>query len=315
MWPEESAVWRYSRTTHEQIEREGRLYWGPAMSYKRPRLKRFLSEIQDGVVPSTWWPFQEVGHNDEAQKETAKLLGPKVFSTPKPIRLIRRMIELGCGKNDLVMDFFAGSGATGQAVLEMNQQDSGSRHFVLVQLPEPTGREDYPTIADICKERVRRAIATLSSEKASKLALGEGSEQDRGFRVFKLGESNFMAWEAEGPEDSEALEQRLELHVEHIREGRTDNDLLYEILLKSGFPLATTVENIELAGKRVFSVADGALLLCLDRELNLELIRKIAEKGPERVVCLDAGFAGNDQLKANAAQLFKTKGVASFKTV
>jgi len=95
VWPDESAVWRYSREKHGQIEREGRLYWGPDMSYKRPRLKRFLSEVQDGVVPSTWWPFHEVGHNDEGQKETAELLGPKVFDTPKPVRLLRRMIELG----------------------------------------------------------------------------------------------------------------------------------------------------------------------------------------------------------------------------
>ncbi|KAA0232012.1 MAG: site-specific DNA-methyltransferase, partial [Armatimonadetes bacterium] len=107
VWPEESAVWRYSRERHQQIEAEGRLYWGPDQGYKRPRLKRFLSEIQDGVVPSTWWTFQEVGHNDEGQKETAELIGPKIFSTPKPVRLIRRMIELGSGKNDIVMDFFA----------------------------------------------------------------------------------------------------------------------------------------------------------------------------------------------------------------
>ena len=146
VWPEESAVWRYSREKHAQIERENRLYWGPEQSYKRPRLKRFLSEVQDGVVPSTWWPFQEVGHNDEGQKETAELIGPKVFSTPKPVRLLTRMIELGAGKNDIIMDFFAGSGATGQAVLDLNKKDSGNRKFILVQLPEVTGRKISPQL-------------------------------------------------------------------------------------------------------------------------------------------------------------------------
>ena len=103
--------------------------------------------------------------------------------------------------------------------------------------------------------------------------------------------------------------------MDHIRDGRTPDDILYELLLKSGFPLTTPVEKLSLAGKTVYSVAGGALVICLERELTLDLIRAIAEKKPERVVCLDEGFAGNDQLKANAVQIFKTKGVTSFKTV
>ena len=111
------------------------------------------------------------------------------------------------------------------------------------------------------------------------------------------------------------LEKQLDLHIDHIRDGRTADDLLYEILLKSGFPLTTPVETLKLAGKTVHSVAGGALFICLEGALTLELIRAMAEKKPERVVCLDEGFAGNDQLKANAVQIFKTKGVTSFKTV
>jgi len=115
--------------------------------------------------------------------------------------------------------------------------------------------------------------------------------------------------------DAEGLARQLELHVDHIRDGRTMDDLLYEILLKSGFLLSAPVETWTLADKTVHSVAGGALLICLERELTLELIRAMAEKKPERVVCLDEGFAGNDQLKANAVQIFKTKGVTSFKTI
>lgn len=112
-----------------------------------------------------------------------------------------------------------------------------------------------------------------------------------------------------------ALEQQLDLHVDHICEGRTAEDLLFEILLKSGYPLTTSVETLQLAGKFVHSIDGGVFFICLERELTMELIRAMAEKKPERIVCLDEGFADNDQLKANAVQIFKTKGITSFKTV
>jgi adenine-specific DNA-methyltransferase len=124
-----------------------------------------------------------------------------------------------------------------------------------------------------------------------------------------------LPWDASSPRDIASLSEQLELHVNHLREDRTVDDLLYELLLKSGFPLTTRVDQIPLAGKTVFSVASGVLVICLDRELTLDLIRAIADMKPERVVCLDEGFAKNDQLKTNAVQTFKMKGITSFKTV
>lgn len=180
--------------------------------------------------------------------------------------------------------------------------------------PNPRA-EDYPTIADITKERVRRVINKLNQEDDGKLPDEGTQRQDRGFRVFKLAESNFKPWNADVPHDAPTLEKQLDLHVDHILDGRTADDLLYEILLKSGFPLTISVEVLKLTGKAVHSVAGGALFICLERALTLDLIRAVAEKKPERVVCLDEGFAGNDQLKANAVQIFKTKGITSFKTV
>jgi adenine-specific DNA-methyltransferase len=138
---------------------------------------------------------------------------------------------------------------------------------------------------------------------------------DYGFRVFKLAESSFKTWEADQAKDADGLARQLELHVDHIREGRTAVDLLYEILLKSGFPLTTPIEKLTLAGKTVYSISGGAMLICLERALTLEAIRGMASMQPERVVCLDSSFAGNDPLKANAVQIFKSKGVTSFKTV
>lgn len=234
---------------------------------------------------------------------------------PKPTYLLRKVIEGAADENDLVLDFFAGSGTTAHALLDLNEQDGGNRKFILVQLPEPTEHKDYPTIADITKERVRRVIKKLNEEDSGKLDLEGAKAQDRGFKVFKLAESNLKPWNADVPHDAPLLEKQLDLHVDHIREGRTADDLLYELLLKSGYPLTAPIEVLQLAGKQVHSVSGGLFFICLERELTLELIRAMADKKPERVVCLDEGFAGNDQLKANAVQIFKTKGVTSFKTV
>jgi adenine-specific DNA-methyltransferase len=227
------------------------------------------------------------------------------------------MMGLGTksGEPDIVLDFFAGSGSTAHAVMETNDQDAGNRKFILVQLPEPTGRTDYPTIADITKERVRRAIKKLNDADNGKLTLDASAKQDRGFRVFKLSQSNFKTWDAQVEHEPKVLEGQLELHVDHIRDKRTNEEIFYELLIKSGFPLTTSVKILTLEDKSVYSISDGLMLLCLERKLTLELIRAMAALKPERVVCLDEGFAGNDQLKANAVQIFKTKGVTSFKTV
>jgi adenine-specific DNA-methyltransferase len=198
----------------------------------------------------------------------------------------------------------------------------GKRHYILVQLPESLDPENKNqkiaagfcdklgkprNISEITKERLRRASKKILEENP--MFVG-----DRGFRVFKLAESNFKPWNAQGAQDAQALEKQLDLHIDHIRADRSAGDILYEILLKSGFSLTTPVEKITLAGKSVYSVASGLFFICLEHEFTLELIRAMAEKKPERVVCLDAGFAGNDQLKANAVQIFKTKGI-TFKTV
>jgi adenine-specific DNA-methyltransferase len=270
-------------------------------------------EVAVTLAKSLW--LDKEFTNDYGRKAIKDLFGSAIMDFPKSPHLIQRMIAIGTGEGDLVLDFFAGSGTTAEALFNLNAQDGGSRRFILVQLPEPTGREDYPTIAEICKERVRRVIKKLNEEDAGKLALEGAKLADRGFRVFKLADSNLKTWEAGKPKDAEALGRQLDLHVDHLRGGRDAADLLYEILLKSGFSLTTPVDTVTLADKNVHSAAGGAFLVCLERELTLDLIRAIADKKPERVVCLDAGFAGNDQLKANAVQIFKTKGVTSFKTV
>jgi adenine-specific DNA-methyltransferase len=227
------------------------------------------------------------------------------YDYPKPLPLIEYLVRIGCEPTDgIVLDFFSGSGTTAEAVANVNTKDGGFRKFICVQLPEQCEDVGFANIAEIGKERLRRVLRTEAGGEQGNLPIAE-SLPDRGFAVFKLAESNFKPWNAEVPHSPDTLERQLELHVSHVREGRTDQDILYEILFKSGYPLTTPVETILLADKTVYSVAGGQLLICLERELTLELIRAIAQGKPERVVCLDEGFAGNDQLKTNAAHIFE----------
>jgi adenine-specific DNA-methyltransferase len=261
----------------------------------------------------------DCGHNQEGTQVFKALFhGTGVeFTNPKPPRLIQRMLVLSThpNSNNIVLDFFGGSGTTAQAVLEQNRTDNGNRKFILVQLPEPTGRQDFPNIAEITKERVRRVITKLTEAHGNQLSLGDKPKRDQGFKVLKLQSSNFKPWNPDVPKDADQLASQLEMHIAHIQAGRTQDDILFEILLKSGFPLTTRIETLTLAGKTVFSVAEGMMLVCLEKELTEAVIKEMAIRKPERVVCLDQGFAGNDQLKTNAAQTMKAKGVTSFRTV
>jgi len=313
IWPDKQWLWSKDRVeaalANDEIvvnETEGKL---------NVRVKQYLKD-EHGQIRKTKPLSLMIGpYNQEGSKETDSILGKDIFDFPKPSALIRFLVSISVSEttiqDDIVLDFMAGSGTTAHAIIELNKQDVGKRKFILVQLPEPCNPEStafkagYKTIADICKERVRRVIQKLDAEDSSKLDLKGTQKPDRGFRVFKLAESNFKPWNAEVTHDAPALEQQLELHVSHIQEGRADQDILFEVLLKSGFPLTTPVETVVLAGKTVHSVAGGQLLICLERKLTLELIRAIAERKPERVVCLDEGFVGNDQLKTNAAHIFE----------
>jgi adenine-specific DNA-methyltransferase len=347
--------WRFIESTMKQKIRDGYVEFRGDHT-KTPFLKSYLyvDRVDEGVSDEDDLGDkpQVLGtvfyrHSQPANDVLRELFGEKIFENPKDHDVIRRLISYCTSDGDITLDFFAGSGTTAQAILDMNKQNGGDRKLILVQLPESCDTESiaykagYKTIADICTERVRRVIKKLNEEDEqaspsrrsresgnpdlfvtdeldSRVRGNDGGSnqpQDRGFRLFKLAESNFKPWNADVPHDAPMLEKQLDLHVDHIRDNRTADDLLYEILLKSGFPLTTPVEALNLASKTVYSVAGGALFICLERALTLELIRSMAEKKPERVVCLDEGFAGNDQLKANAVQIFKTKGITSFKTV
>ncbi|MFN9274192.1 MAG: site-specific DNA-methyltransferase [Phycisphaerae bacterium] len=313
--------------------RTGRPCKVPSRGWVYPKQTTMLAKIADGTVAfgndetsvpslrsnlfeSTVQVMRSV-HFSYAQTTTqglAKLFdGARVFDNPKSESDLARLINYLTDESALILDFFAGSGTTAHAVLEQNKKDGGNRKFLLVQLPEPTGRTDYPTIADITKERVRRVIKNLNDADKGQLRSANDPKPDRGFRVFQLAPSNFKPWDGDRSKDAGALKQQLLESVEHVLPDRSEQDLLYEILLKDGFELTTPIETCEVHGFRVHSVAGGELLLCLQDKLTLDLIKALADKKPSRVVFLDRGFRGNDQLKANAAKLFASKAGDNFK--
>jgi adenine-specific DNA-methyltransferase len=307
---ESGRCWLYTKDVFEEEVRQGKIWFGKDGNGV-PRVKTYLEAKERGLTPETIWFAADVATNEIAKTQLKELFdGDSVFETPKPAALIKHAIQICSGTDGIVLDFFAGSGVTAEAVLRQNAEDGGDRKFILVQLPERIEHKLYKRISDITIERVKRVVSQTSA--TSTPANGRG---DAGFRVFELDSSNFEGWNADVTHDPKTLQRQLELYVSHLREDRTSEDVLFELLLKSGFDLATPISKDTLAGKTVYSVASGSFLICLDEDINLDLIREIARRKPERIVCLDRGFAGNDQLKANAMQIFKANGVESFKTV
>jgi len=298
---ENRVVFKQTNTSPLQDEHGARSRWNIYT-------KIYLHErLEKGLRPTSLLDNKSFT-NSSASKELIRLGIEFPFS--KPFELMGHLAAISdVGSGDFVLDLFAGSGSTAQSVLELNRRDAGSRRFILVQLPEPTGRPEHPTVVDIAEERVRRVIAKLNENDGGKLDLDAASKQDLGFRVFNLAESNVKEWDTSVRRDVEALEEQLRLNVDHLRHDRSELDILFEIVLKSGFPLSVKVGEESIEGKRVYSIADGAFLICLERNLTLELLRTIAARDPQRVTFLDEGFAGNDQLKTNAVQTFKDKDI------
>ena len=273
-------------------------------------------------VPQTLWTYQEVGHTQEAKKELISLVdfpnSDVVFDTPKPTRLIRRIMQLATtpDSDDIVVDFFAGTGSTMDAVFRENAEGGGKRRCILVQLPEPIpgASGSLQTIADITKERLRRAGKKIKDENP--MFAG-----DLGFRVFKLDSSNIRAWEP----DRANLEQTLYDHMEHIKTGRTESDILYELLLKLGLDLCVPIEKRVIAGKQVHAVGGGVLLACLAEKIVrdeveplsqgiVEWHKALAPAGDTTCVFRDSAFA-DDVAKTNLAAILSQHGLTTVRSL
>ena len=226
--------------------------------------------------------------------EVEELMGEKIFSFPKPIELIKLFEIVGLEKEDVVLDFFAGSATTAHALIELNKKDNGNRKFILVQLPEKIEHEKYLNLCELAEERIRRAIKQNNS--------------NMGFKVFKLDSSNLKLWNGEFNTEEEANNYFLE-HLSPLVDGRTNEDLLYELLLKEGMPLTSPIEEIKVGDKTIYSIGMGYLMICLEDKIDMNLVEEIGKRKPESIIFRDSGFA-DENAKINTIQELKKYGIA-----
>lgn len=294
-------AWRRSKEEFERLLADGRLYWGPDGTADIPTIKMFLSEAR-GMTPIDFWSHDYAGNTDDGTKELAGLMSAKVFNNPKPTRLIRRIIEHACGPDAVVVDFFGGSGTTAEAVMRKNAEDGGRRKFIVVQAQEtcdPKGtayNAGYTNIADIAKERIRRAGSCIKADAGL-----HADKVDVGFRVLKVDSSNMnqVYYQADS-----VVHQMIDGQIENILPGRSNQDLLFQVLLDWGVDLSFAIKRETMQGKEVFFVDDNALAACFDAGIDEELVKALAARKPLRAVFRDAGYSSDDT-KINVEQIFK----------
>lgn len=276
-----------------------------------PRIKQFTTLFKDKYI------------NAKGTESIKKLfqLEKSYFDYAKPVELIYDLILMSDTKDDdIILDFFAGSGTTAQAVMELNAEDEGNRKFILVQLPEKVEEKSeaykagYKTISEITRERVRRVIDKIKKEHKGKLDFN--GEIDLGFKSFRLDSSNFKLWDGKSAVDmsDEELANTIKGFAENLIENRDDEDRLYEITMKIGIPLAEKQEKLTLNGQTVYSYPNQGLLICVEEEIKEKTLSEMIDKDPEHIICLDNAFKGNASLKTNVKVQMEQKN-KKFNTV
>jgi adenine-specific DNA-methyltransferase len=302
--PNPDRGWSKSKENVEQMIKEERILF-PKKETGRPREKKFLNDLRSVVTGfSTCLDSSIVGFTTNGTREVTEILGGKYFDFPKPLSLIETLLDQATAKGDIVVDFFSGSSTTAHAVMSLNAADAGKRRFVMVQLPElceansEVFKAGYKTIAEIGKERIRRAGKKIKQDNAGKPSI---DSLDIGFRVLKIDSSNMK--EVFYTPDAVA-QDRLFDQVNNIREDRTSEDLLFQVLLDWGVDLALPITKETIAGKTVYFVDGNALAACFDEGVSEDFVKLLAKREPLRVVFRDAGFA-TDSVKINVEQIFK----------
>ena len=327
-------AWKYEPKEHARHVKENLLWWGLRGEVKYPRLKNFLSDAEkSGLVPIDIWYHKATGTTDDGGTELKSLFGgTEIFDNPKPYHLTARMVELVSNGEDeaIVLDFFAGSCSTAHSIMYLNAKDGGNRKFICVQLPEPCEEESeafkagFKTIADIGKERIRRAAKKIEKEIEGNLKFDK-NRPDLGFKAFRLDQSNFKQWR-ENVKTGEELKEQMRLFVDNVKKGAASEDMLFEIIVKnSRFDLNVKVEKQSFDGVDYCRLAtehpsttlragsevtenikktksnSATEIICLDSKITKKFVDKVLAEKPEKFTCLDIAFKNNDQLKTNTA--------------
>lgn len=301
--PPSGYCWRLDKKTFEQYVKDNRIWFG-SDGNNVPSIKRFITEVKQGMTPMTVWKYTEVGHSQDAAQKLKRLFdGKAFFDYPKSVELIKRCLQLYTDNHCYVLDFFSGSATTAHAVMQLNAEDGGHRKFIMVQLPEETDEKSeaykagYKNICEIGKERIRRAGTKIEEEAGL-----DAQNLDTGFRVLKCDTSNMKDVYYNPAEYEVNLFSRLE---DNIKEDRTPEDLLFQVMLDLGVLLSSKIEETTIAGKKVFNVEDNYLIACFDSDVTEETIKAIAKQKPYYFVMRDSSMA-NDSVATNFEQIFAT---------
>ncbi|SDY60411.1 adenine-specific DNA-methyltransferase [Proteiniborus ethanoligenes] len=314
--PPKGRFWAFSKASLEKYIENGKIKF--KKEYRDNErgfiFKRYKNELQSLFNPvNSLFPIENEYMNQVGTKEVQLILEGELFNNPKPVLFIEKLVKYSVSKNDIILDFFSGSATTAHAVMQLNAEDGGNRKFIMVQLPEPTDNPEFANICEIGKERIRRAGEKIKEENKDKENI---ANLDIGFKVLKLDTSNIRKWQP----DYDNLEQSLLDYVDNYMEGRTELDVVYEIMLKYGLDLTYPVDEFTLAQKKVYSIGFGMLMICLDNEITIEvakgILEKVKELAPEstRVVFKDNGFK-TDSNKTNIKEILKSGGIEEFITI
>jgi adenine-specific DNA-methyltransferase len=303
------TYWRVKRQRFDALDADNRIWWGPKGD-SMPRLKRFITDVKPGVVPQTLWKYETVGHTQDAKRELLEYVTyentDNVLDTVKPTKLLQQILKIGTDSDasDIVLDFFAGSGTTGHAVLKQNREDGGNRRFVGVQFPEPlpVPESKLKTLADVGRMRVRTAIAKRNGEPQGDLALTTPGPPE-GVRCFRLAESAMRRWRGVASPTPEAYEQELLAFMDPLLPGLAPEIVVWEIALREGYSLNSRIETIEVEGTSFWRVRDSdrdtAFYACLADEFPPEAVTKLGAPKNTLFVCRDQALS--DTAAANLA--------------